>query len=430
MSVRVVEPPGPMPPEFDRVFGYRTGLVNKVFCSELSRTEPETYLPVPQTTNLEYLLGTSREIDLGAGGKGTDFERSLTRCVGEVIERYCMCWPDEDAIREASYAELAETETVVDFEYLDVYDREKHEQWLAPFDRETTIPWAAGRNLLTGEEVYAPAQQVWFSVGSLEDEPTRIIGNSNGCAAGQTTESALLNGIYEATERDGFMRHWCRQERPARIPIDTDPSVGTLAREKLETEEITTHLLEFESLLDVPAIGSAFTSTASGKSRFLIGGAADLDASSAMRDALVEIAQGWAHCAYLRTRYDDLSTLDAANSVDDFDESMLYYGLPENFEDVAFLLRGETREYESPVEGDPATWSTERRLQYCLEQLEKADCTPIAFDLTTREVAELGLSVVRVFVPEFVPFTSPAILPERHPAFDGETVTDKPHPYP
>lgn len=419
-----------LPPEFYRVLGRRTGIVNAVFCSELSRTEPETYLPVPRLTNLEYLFETSREMDLGAGGKGTDFGTSLTRCVGEVIERYCMCWPSSDAITRATYDELAATEPVVDIDYLDVYDRDEHERWLAPFDRETTIPWVAGENLLTGDHVYVPAELVWMSVGKLEDTATHFIGNSNGCAAGQNAASALVNGIFEATERDGFMRNWCTQTTPTGIAIDSYPSIERMASEKLENEAITTHLFQLDSLLDIPTFGSAFTSRVDGTPRFLIGGSSDLDAATAMKDALVEVSQGWAHTRYLATRYDDISTVDASNSVDDFDESMLYYALEENFDDVAFLLEGSKRDYESPTGDETAGWTPERKLEYCLDRLEAADCTPIAFELTTPDIAELGLNVTRVFVPEFVPFTSPAILPEQHPAFDDVEVTEKPHPYP
>jgi ribosomal protein S12 methylthiotransferase accessory factor YcaO len=79
---------------------------------------------------------------------------------------------------------------------------------------------------------------------------------------------------------------------------------------------------------------------------------------------------------------------------------------------------------------DREAWSTERSLAHCLDALADAGCTPIAFDLTTRDVRDVGLAVTRVFVPELVPLTLPFALPSNHPAFDGQELTDQPHPFP
>ena len=66
----------------------------------------------------------------------------------------------------------------------------------------------------------------------------------------------------------------------------------------------------------------------------------------------------------------------------------------------------------------------------CLDRLADADCTPLAVEVTTPDVREVGIRVVRVVVPELVPFPPASLRPTDHPALAETDLPEMPHPYP
>ena len=58
------------------------------------------------------------------------------------------------------------------------------------------------------------------------------------------------------------------------------------------------------------------------------------------------------------------------------------------------------------------------------------EATPIGFDLTTPDVQELGMSVVKVYIPELVSLSRPSYPPRRHPRFENDELKERAHPFP
>lgn len=418
-------------PQYKRLLGTKTGIVNDVYTTLPSREDPESYLSRPQTCGIGYLAGVGEEVDLGIGGKGYTLEGSCMSSIGETVERYCLCFPDEAALERGTYNEMADRGPIVDFEYLNIYDPEIMGDRLSPFDRETEIYWVGGRNLLTGESVYVPAELVWSDMGPLEGITNRFLGTTNGCAAGGSKEMALVESIMELVERDGFMRTWAYQRSPQQIDPSDFPDVVSFRDEKIENDSLRAHIWEYETRLDIPTIGAAIVNETDERPKFIIGGAADLDPTEAMKDAMVETIQGWPYVAEIAIEQ-GVDDVDPNDPNDNFNTNVLYYSLPEHFDEVNHLVRGERTRFESAHLPDVDDWSYRDRLKYCLDQFDRAGMTPIAFDLTTRDVAEAGFDVTRVYVPELVGLSPPFTLPVEHPAFagDADELTDKPHPYP
>lgn len=428
--MRVESPDDVIDPKYKRAIGGKTGLISSFYLSLPNRQDPETYLSIPDTAEFERLVDSRHPLQLGLSGKGDDLNNTIMSALGETVERYCLCWPDDrENMVEATYEEIQSHGEVVDWEYLNVFDDEFRESHLDPVTRDTEVLWTTGTNLLTGEDVYVPAEYVWMRVQSLETVPEYFLGTSNGCAAGGSLRSALLGSIYEAVERDAFMQTWCRQQTPKRFRIDDNPEVKAVKEDLMENEHLKVDLLEFESDVDIPTVGVTFSNLREERPKFIMGGSATLDPTSAMIEAMNEAAQGWPYTNYMSVEY-DMDNIDAQDATDNFDVNILYYGLHENYGEVEFLVEGEKTSVDGRGYPDATDWSEQRELDYCLDQLEDAGVTPIAFDLTTPDARDLGFNVTRVFVPEFVSLSPPAALPRNHPEFDGETITDKPHPYP
>lgn len=443
LNVETHDRDGPLAAEHRRGIGGLTGIVSECYVSSPARSDPETRLSIPDTADIPALVGLDGDLDLGVSGKGESIAASVTSAVGETIERYCLCWPDQ-ALVYGSYDELADRWRLPPWEYLDVHTPDQRADVLEPLARETELPWAIGTDLRSGESIPVPAELVWMRVGPLAGEPQRFPGSSSGCAAGTGTIDAVVRSLYEAIERDAFLRTWCEQRSPPSIEVPSEhPAAAHLDRVRTGTAE--PHVFGYESPTGIPAVGAALVDDRDRQPVFVTGGAAALDPTAAIADALDEVAQGWPYTKYLATQH-DLETIDASDATDNFDENVLYYSLPERFDEVSFLLEGPSigvddltlvsdrkTEAEPRVgEGDTGTDRESRvaELRRLLSALEAIDATPIAFDLTTPDAAAMGIAVTRVVVPEMVPLTPPAILPRAHPAFDDRQVTTKPHPYP
>lgn len=419
---------GIVPPQFNHAIGDRTGLVGTLFLKSPYRGAPKAYQTANTRCDIEYLLDYDGEMDLGASGKGTSLAFSMTSCVGESIERYSLCWPDESDIRWESYDALVEHETVVDFDYLNVYSDSFRERFVSEFTRGTEIPWVAGTNLSTGEETWVPAEYVWMRVGPLDGVPTHVIGSSNGVAAGPSIPEALLWAIYESVERDGIMRTWWEGHVPDRIDIDSDPELRQYVDEHFPHKDLSMHLFECETLVDLPTYGSTFVNAKDEYPKFAIAGAAALDQKDALFDAASEVLQGWPYLHDIAVQY-DLDEFDIDEVVTDYTRNVLYYAQPGQFSEVERLFEGDVTELPNRLT-DTEDWSVDRKLGYVLEKLDDAGCTPIGFDVTAPDVRQCGTHVVRAFVPELIDLTPPAAPPVGHPEIDRDRVIDNPHPFP
>jgi thiazole/oxazole-forming peptide maturase SagD family component len=186
-------------------------------------------------------------------------------------------------------------------------------------------------------------------------------------------------------------------------------------------------LLALDSPLDIPCVAAVGYDDSDAFPAFVVSAAADFDPGRAMRDAVVEVLQGWFFLWRLRLlRWE--GSVDPDRVVVDFEDNALYYALPDGFEEASFLLDSPTEVTAFPESPSPS--NPRETLSAVLDRFEAAGVTPVGFDLTTPDVREVGLVVARVVAPELVDLSPPAALPAAHPAFEGESVTTKPHPFP
>ncbi|UPW02053.1 YcaO-like family protein [Halorussus gelatinilyticus] len=414
----------PLPSEYNRLVGTKTGLVSNLAHSSLDRGGPRAGVGAVDHADLGW-LGAGHTADIEAGGKGLGARETLTSTVGEFVERYCLHWPREDALVEASYDEMASRGEVPDFECLAAYGQADLEpgdhELLDPLSRDTVLPWVAGTNLLTGDTSYVPAHLVWNRVGELADYPNAVVGTSNGAAAGPTLEAAVLSGLAEVVERDAFVRTWCEQTPPPRVDVAATPDLAARRDRLLPSDYRSLSVFEYDGTVDVPAYGAAIVDDRDRYPKFAIGGSADFDPLAAATDAMVEAAQAFPYLEHVRTDY-DLDAIDPAR-IWNFTENTLLYARPENFEHVSFFVEGEETALapSEDVADDLAAY---------LDRLDAAGCTPVAVEVTTPDVREVGIRVVRVVVPELVPFPPSSLPPADHPRLAEVDVPEMPHPYP
>ncbi|MFB6300416.1 MAG: YcaO-like family protein [Halobacteriales archaeon] len=422
-----VQSNGELPIGIDRLLGKTTGHVRSI-STEVARRHPtgavQTELVEPSLKRLlpdDYTENPS----LAVSGKGMTARQGMLSAIGEYCERYCLFWPPE-------YHDLSEFEgaaveldaaghdrvpmaTLAFYtaEQLTTIDRK-------PFDHTTPARWVAGHDLTTGEAIYVPAELLFLAPVA---EELHYYPTTNGAACGSTIETALLGSLYELIERDAVMRQWFTQRSPPRLGQDPDSPLGEL-RTAHASGEYRIELLDLDAAIGY-AIGATLVDPNDRMPKFLLAAGADLDPIRAAEDAVIELQQGlrtlqWSAC---RDRQPSIDPGEIMN----FEDNVEYYARPEHFEEVAVYFEGPAGTV-SVDRAIPATRSEE--LAELVDSFAAADLTPIAVDLTLPDIAAAGLVVTEVFVPELVGLSLPSLPPANHPAFDGYSLTEKPHPFP
>jgi oxazoline/thiazoline synthase len=89
----------------------------------------------------------------------------------------------------------------------------------ARFDASQPIDWVPCSSLISGEMRWLPAAYCYYGYGASDVSGYRgepyCVADSNGCAAGNTVEEAILQALLELLERDACALAWySRAQRP------------------------------------------------------------------------------------------------------------------------------------------------------------------------------------------------------------------------
>lgn len=160
-------------------------------------------------------------------GKGSMAEQGEASALMEAIERYCGIFQG-DEIRvtrrfvDFSAGEAIHPEEIVHFSDAQ-YERRAHDGCSgdeAPrrFDPSADIEWSPVWSLRDDRFKYAPTGLLYFFHDS--SCANRLSADSNGCAAGNTLEEAILQGFLELVERDAYAIWWYNRLRAPEIDLD------------------------------------------------------------------------------------------------------------------------------------------------------------------------------------------------------------------
>ena len=248
----------------------------------------------------------SSNLRSGAGGKGITRSGARTGALAEALERGGLRASGGEPTRRArmadlegaihpndielfSDAQLRRAEGLAAFGMLGVPDDAGHRPVPLPFDVEAEHDWSPVADLRTGEVRWLPSSLVWFEWPGLPLGAYR--GSSNGAAAGNTLEEAVLQGLLELVERDSVALWWHPMcERPAYNLSAWDDARIAAALTPQRALGTDVWVLDVTSDLGIPAA----VAVAHGMSQTrapMMGFGAHLDPVLAVVRALTELAQ-------------------------------------------------------------------------------------------------------------------------------------------
>ncbi len=186
----------------------------------------------PRSRNLASLR---RSLRSKSAGKGSSPQQSEASALCEAVERYCGAFHGDEIRcrrRLADFEKAGESEAISPNEVqlfserqLDDADRinaRGHPYNFVPprLDPDATIDWSPVWSFTQRRHRYLPTSILYgMTEAGGEGRGPGLKADSNGCAAGNTLEEAILQGFLELVERDAFAIWWYNRLRLPEVDL-------------------------------------------------------------------------------------------------------------------------------------------------------------------------------------------------------------------
>ncbi|OZF26178.1 YcaO-like family protein [Rhodococcus sp. 14-2483-1-2] len=378
---------------------------------------------------------------------GGSFRRASARsaAIGETIERYSAAYLPPSRVHLSTWNELQDP--AVDPQEVTLFSSAQYTQenfGFVPFTRDTPVRWVEGFDLRRERAAWVPTQLSFLSSRLAFGEERIAYSTSNGLAAGPTRREATVSGLLELVERDPLMIAWHAGLSLPLLSIHDDADLTPVLRRHFDPTGLEYSAVDLSSILGIPTVLGVVRNHHSDIGALALGAAARPTLREAVVEALLEAFQTrtWCKSQQLSTpRLPDDAEL--ATSIVTFDDHVRYYGERDRAEFAAFLVASaEKRDLDSTA--PLATASPAALVEDVLDRLPPT-IDVYAVDLTSPDVAEAGLSVVKVYSPQLQPLdvgwrtrllggrrprTVPVELGLRKTQLDEADLTPHPHPFP
>lgn len=237
-----------------------------------------------------------------SGGKGKTDLQSKVSGLCEALERYCGIYSRDEIRVKGTYAKLGSSaihpNACMQFSPAQYQNRLEWNlqhpgfNWVpTPFNEEQEIEWTPVWSLTHQTFKYLPTAFCYYNYPLPKD--SRFCGaDSNGNAAGNNLEEAILQGFMELVERDSVSLWWYnRVKRPAvDLPSFDQPYLQAL-QEYYKTQHRELWVLDITSNLNIPAFAAVSRRTDQAAEDILFGFGAHFDPKIAILRAVTELNQ-------------------------------------------------------------------------------------------------------------------------------------------
>ncbi|HET7567577.1 MAG TPA: YcaO-like family protein [Gaiellaceae bacterium] len=343
---------------------------------------------------------------VGHGGKqigaGSGRTRAAARAaaIAEAVERYAACASDEVAAAVDCAATLGD-DAVAPARFA-LHSRGQYAQAgfpYAPFDDSTAVAWVEGFRLPDGDAALLPAQLAYLSWSLRPGEARVASATSSGLACHVSAEEATLSGLLEVLERDAFMLTWKARLSWPRLTWSGSHPLAQFDRRYVRPTGLRVGAIDLSPVWEVPCVLGVARSDVPGEAPLGVGAAAAATVAHAAEKALDEAVRVRTWATALRAADPAAAALPPPDEIRDFEEHIHHYAYEENLAACAFLDGSEQRRDAASVpslEGDTPL----QRIEALCDRLHRRGLSAYAVDVTSADVREAGLRVVKVLVPE------------------------------
>ena len=347
------------------------------------------------------LSSLRRSLRSKSAGKGSTREQSEASALCEAIERHSGArHGDEIRVRkrfsafaggeEAIHPNDAQLFSDNQLDNANSINAKGHPYNVVPprFDPDAEIDWTPVWSFTQERHRYLPTSLL-YSMPAEERGPADPIADSNGCAAGNTLEEAILQGFYELAERDAFAIWWYNRLRVPAVDLSSfgDDYLAT-ASDRYARYERELWMLDVTSDLGIPAF-VALSRRPDGETEDIVYGAgAHADPRIAALRAVCELNQ----CLTWLPRP---GKRDGRPMIDD--PLALRWWKTARLADCSWLApSGEAPPRTASHYPEIEATDTRQDVEYCRALVEARGMEFLALDQTRPDI---GMPVARVIVP-------------------------------
>ncbi len=345
------------------------------------------------------MRGLRSDLRSSNAGKGATEAQAKASALCEGLERYSAVYRGDEPRRKARLIDLGDAgvhpHTCMLFSERQYRDRDdwnargsRFDVVPAPFDPEAEMDWTPVWSLTQNRARWLPTSFCYFDYPQDRDAAA-CWSCSNGNAAGNTREEAVLQGFLELVERDAVALWWYNRVRRPGVDLDSfaEPYLAEV-RTFLRKRNRDLWALDLTTDLGVPVFVAGSGRTDGAAEQILFGFGAHQDARVALMRAVTELNQMLGHVLHAR---DDEPP--GAHITD---------------KDTVNWLRNATlanQPYLVPLDGPPRTAAAyapcrtddiKDDVLACQALVERLGMEMLVLDQTRPEI---GLPVVKVVVP-------------------------------
>jgi ribosomal protein S12 methylthiotransferase accessory factor len=426
-------------PQLRRAVSAYTGIVDAVDECLAAAAEPRLFRATCAVNALDALLESPLGHCSGVGGADVTRAGAAAAAVGEALERYSASFVPHERLVVASARELGRG--AVDPERFALFSEAQYAKDgfpFRPFTSRTEVAWVEGRELPDGAPAWLPAELVYLGDASSGRKPIGY-ATSSGAACAETRTEAVERGLCELLERDAFMIAWAARLSLPLLDWRRHRALVELDRRYFAPTGLRYAAVDLSRFHRVPSVLGVVRAPAGCAGALGVGAGTAPTIERAWFKALAEAFAARSAAAKLAL-VDDTPFGPYGAGVRTFEDHIRYYADETRAAAAAFI---DAAAEQTPVAavahvGGPV-------LAELCKRVYDAGSTPYAVDVTSPDVAELGLVVTKVVAPELCPldashgarflggrrlYEAAAALGLRDAVLTEAELNPEPHPFP
>jgi thiazole/oxazole-forming peptide maturase SagD family component len=375
-------------------------------------------------------------------GFSDDYDHALAKVIGECLERTTLLYFRMAELVRGSARSLRRAGVrFVSPERLSVFAPWQIER--RPelhFDDDSLFRWVPCTSLHSSETVLVPAQLIyWTYPVTFGDAPEPVLRelNTNGAGGFYSIEGAILSGLLECIQRDGFFRHWLRGIPPPQI----DPAGIRQERTKRLIAQgreagLETRFFDITSELGMPTCLCVLVRQDDELPHLCMGASCRIEGETAILDALLEAASVHHVMAQVPERfrlppdYEPFSDPSISTT-----QRLGFWANPEHRKHIDAFLGGCLEPVAAFGRGLSPPKDARSGLRFVADVLRRNDLDAYYFQVQHPVLDELGYATARVVVPGLVPMyceerSAPLGLPRLGTDAGPGDWPPWPHPFP
>ena len=348
------------------------------------------------------LSSLRRSLRSKSAGKGSTRDQSEVSALCEAVERYSGAFHGDEIRVRKRFIEFDRREEAIHPNNAQLFsdnqlDNAKsinakgHPYNIVPprLDSDAEIDWTPVWSLTQQRHRYLPTSML-YSMPPEQRGPADLIADSNGCAAGNTLEEAILQGFYELVERDAFAIWWYNRLRMPAVDLSSfDDEYLASAADYYARYERDLWVLDITSDISIPTFVALSRRPDEKTEDIIYGAGAHADPRIAALRAICELKPVSYLVCHVPRGGDSRPMID--------DPLALWWWKTARLADCCWLLPA-TDSSLCKASSYPVIESTDMRddVEYCRALIEAKDMEFLVLNQTRPDI---GMPVVRVIVP-------------------------------